>query len=243
MTIRHSAWRTKVLALTIDGVEQLSDGSPDTSLDAEVAANGVETRIHGWSTVRALVRRPTVEGKMVDREEIHASSSMLGGAGEVEVHSGSEIVPLLPETGSRSEERNLKRTAHPTRFALVAALTTALRLVIPLLGLGALLAFLADSVKAWLSRHLSPLLDPIFHWLGRVLEPLGSALAAVGAFFGAIIDFLFGRIPAIHLPFDTPDWVWTAAKIALFDHGTGPEAIRSAAQQTPTNPTGSKRPP
>lgn len=93
------------------------------------------------------------------------------------------------------------------------------------------------------SRHLSPLLDPIFHWLGRVLEPLGSALAAVGAFFGAIIDFLFGRIPAIHLPFDTPDWVWTTAKIALFDHGTGPEAIRSAAQQTPTNPTGSKRPP
>lgn len=214
VTIRHSAWRTRVLALTIDGVDHLSE-SPDMSPDVEVAANAVEIRVHGWSTVRVVVRRPTVEGNMVDREEIHASTSMLCGAGEAEVHSGTEIVPLLPETGSRSEERDLKRTAHPTKFALFAALTTALRLVIPLLGIGGLLAFLADPVKTWLSRHLAPLLDPIFRWLGRVLEPLGSALAAVGRFFGSIFDFLFGWIPAIHLPFDTPDWVWTTAKIAL----------------------------
>lgn len=69
---------------------------------------------------------------------------MLGGAGEAEVHSNDDIVPLLPKEGSTSEKRDLKRTANLTAFALIARLTAALRLCIPLLGLGALLSFLTE---------------------------------------------------------------------------------------------------
>lgn len=210
LTVRHSPWRTKILALTIDGVEHLPEAD-----STKVEADGVEARVHGWLTVRIVVRRPTVEGKMVDREKIHVTTAALGGAGEAEVHSGGDIVPLLPEVGSRSEARDLKRTAHPTAFALIAGLTTILRLAIPLLGLGALLSFLTEPVKAWLSRHLTPILEPIFDWLGQLLHPLGQALLAIVRFFGEVIDFLFGWLPPLHLPFDIPDWLWTTAKIAL----------------------------
>lgn len=233
ITVRHSPWRTKVVALSIDGIEQLNS-EPDphpTELTntepspakghtnesgTEEAQPNVEVRLHGWLTLRIIVRRPTVKGTMVDREEIHVSTAALGGAGEAEVHKDGTITPLLPETGSRSEQRDLKRTANPTAYALIAGLTTALRLCVPLLGLGALLSFLTEPVKAWLSRHVAPIVEPIFEWLGRLFEPVGRALSAIGHFLGRIIDFLLGWIPEFHLPFDLPDWVWTVANIALF---------------------------
>lgn len=86
---------------------------------------------------------------------------------------------------------------------------------IPLLGLSALLSFLTEPVKAWLPRHLTPILEPIFDWLGQLLQPLGQALLTIARYFGEVIVFLFGWLPPLHLPFDIPDWVWTAAKIAL----------------------------
>lgn len=86
---------------------------------------------------------------------------------------------------------------------------------IPLLGLGALLSFLTEPVKAWLSRHLTLMLEPILDWLGQLLQPAGRALLAIARFFGEVIDFLFGWLPPLHLPFDIPDWVWTTAKISL----------------------------
>lgn len=233
ITVHHSPWRTKVMALSIDGIEQLhSESSPPPTdqadaesprsespvgpSSAEVAQQNVEVRVHGWLTVRIIVRRPTVKGTMVDREEIHVSTAALGGAGEAEVHKDDTITPLLPEAGSKSEQRDFKRTANPTAYALIAGLTTALRLCIPLLGLGALLSFLTEPVKAWLSRHVAPIVDPIFEWLGRLFEPVGRALTTVGHFLGRIIDFLFGWIPEVHMPFDVPDWAWTVAKVALF---------------------------
>lgn len=210
VTVLHSPWRTKVLALSIDGVDHLPKAD-STNKDANV----VEARVRGWFTVRIVARRPTVEGKLVDREQIHVTTSALGDAGEAEIHAGGDIVPLLSEAGSRSEARDLKRTAHPTGFALIAGLTTIMRLVIPLLGLGALLSFLAEPVKAWLSRHLTPLLEPVMNWLARMLEPLGSLLSAIGRFLGWLFDILFGWLPSIDLPFDIPDWVWTTAKISV----------------------------
>lgn len=210
VTVLHSPWRTKVLALSIDGVDHLPEAD-STNKDANV----VEARVRGWFTVRIVARRPTVEGKLVDREQIHVTTSALGDAGEAEIHAGGDIVPLLPEAGSRSEARDLKRTAHPTGFALIAGLITIMRLVIPLLGLGALLSFLAEPVKAWLSRHLTPLLEPVMNWLARMLEPLGSLLSAIGRFLGWLFDILFGWLPSIDLPFDIPDWVWTTAKISV----------------------------
>lgn len=233
ITVRHSPWRTKVVALNIDGIEQLDiepGPHPSDQTDAEIspaefrtdssgtedAQPNVEIQLHGWLTLRIVVRRPTVKGTMVDREEIHVSTAALGGAGEAEVRKGDKITPLLPESGSRSERRDVKRTAKPTAYALVAGLTTALRLCIPLLGLGALLSFLTEPVKAWLSRVFSPILDPVFAWLGELFEPVGRLLGVIGQFISGIIDFLFGWMPEIHLPFDVPDWVWTVAKIALF---------------------------
>lgn len=212
ITVNHSPWRTKILALTVDDVEHIpAAGAADSSSTKPEP----EVRVRGWLNVHITVKRPTVEGEKVDREVISVNTTALGGAGEVEVRSDLAIAPLLPEVGSRSEARDLKRTARPSTFALVAGLTTALRLVVPLLGLGALFAFITEPVKAWLSGHLSPILDPIFAWLGQLLEPVGRLLMAIGRFIRSVIDFLFGWLPSFHLPFDTPDWVWTFARIAL----------------------------
>lgn len=228
VTVRHSPWRTKVVALSVDDVEHIpapdeadassttielqdSDKSETETENSEPA----EVRVSGWLNVRITVKRPTVEGKMVDREVIHVNTAALGGAGEVEVRSDLNVSPLLPEPGSRSEERDFKRAARPNTFALIAGLTTVLRLIVPLLGLGALFAFITEPVKAWLSRHVSPVLEPIFAWLGQLLEPAGRMLMAIGRFIGSVFDFLFGWLPRLHLPFDAPDWVWTFARIAL----------------------------
>lgn len=228
VAVRHSPWRTKVLALVIDDVEHIpandaadassttpeAQNSDNAETDAEDSGRA-EVRVRRWLNVHITVKRPTVEGEKVDCEVISVNTAALGGAGEVEVRSGTDIAPLMPEAGSRSEARDLKRTARPSTFALVAGLTTALRLIVPLLGLGALFAFITEPVKAWLSRHLSPILDPIFAWLGQLLEPVSRSLIAIGRFIGSVIDFLFGWLPSFHLPFDTPDWVWTFARIAL----------------------------
>lgn len=232
VTVRHSPWRTKVLALSIDDVEHIPapvdsygasgsvaddadvDGSDGTETDS-VEENSAEVRVGGWFTVRITVKRPNDEGELADKKIIHVNTAALGGAGEVEVRSGLEIAPLLPEPGSRSEARDLKRSAKPNTFALIAGLTTAARLVVPLLGLGALFAFITEPIKKWLSRHLSPILDPFLAWLGQLLEPIGRFLMAIGRFLGRIIDFLFGWLPSFHLPFEIPDWVWTSARIAL----------------------------
>lgn len=232
VTVRHTPWRTKILALSIDNVEHIpapvdtdtesapvdadadADGSDGTETDAG-QEKPVEVTVSGWLAVRITVKRPNDEGEFDDKEVIQVSTAALGGAGEVEVRSGLTIAPLLPEPGSRSEARDLKRSAKPNTFALIAGLTTAARLIVPLLGLGALFAFITEPIKRWLSRHLSPILDPFFAWLGQLLEPVGRFLIAIGRFIGRVIDFLFGWLPSLHLPFDIPDWVWTSARIAL----------------------------
>lgn len=234
VTVRHAPWRTKILALSIDDVEHIpatidSDtASASIEADADADADGfdgtetdagdekpVEVGVSGWLAVRITVKRPNDEGELDDKEVIHVSTAALGGAGEVEVRSGLTIAPLLPEPGSRSEARDLKRSAKPNTFALIAGLTTAARLIVPLLGLGALFAFITEPIKKWLSRLLSPILDPFFAWLGQLLEPVGRFLMVIVRFIGRVIDFLFGWLPSLHLPFDIPDWVWTSARIAL----------------------------
>lgn len=232
ITVRHSPWRTKVVALSIDGNEQLQlepdppySDQTDTELPLaegpideaipEAAQSNVEVRVGGWLAVRITVKRPNDEGELNDDEVIHVSTAALGGAGEVEVHSGLSVAPLLPEPGSRSKARDLKRSAKPNTFALIAGLTTATRLIVPLLGLGALFAFITEPIKKWFSKHLTPILEPIFAWLGHLLEPVGRLLTAIGRFIGRVIDFLFGWVPSFQLPFDVPDWVWPTVRIAL----------------------------
>lgn len=226
LTVRHAPWRTSVIRLDIDGVAHIP-----TSDEEELAAkaekaddlttdDGVAVRSTGLLTVEIHVRRPNDDGTMSDHESITITTAALGGAGEVEVRAKGAIVPLLPEAGSRSEARDLKRTAHPMLFACAAALTTAARLAVPLLGLGALLGLLTKPVKDWAKTYISPLLEPLFQWLAPILEPIGRVIGAVFYWFidvlRWILDVLFGWLPELNLLPDLPDWVSTVAKIVVF---------------------------
>ncbi|MGO2862082.1 MAG: hypothetical protein ACTIC1_13050, partial [Brevibacterium sp.] len=213
VNVRHAPWRTKILALSIDDVEHIpapvDTDTESAPVDADADADGsdgsdgsdgtdtnageekpVEVDVSGWLAVRITVKRPNDKGELDGKEVIHVSTAALGGAGEVEVRSGLTIAPLLPEPESRSEARDRKRSAKPNTFALIAGLTTAARLIVPLLGLGALFAFITEPIKKWLSRLLSPILDPFFAWLGQLLEPVGRFLMVIVRFIGRVIDFL-----------------------------------------------------
>lgn len=166
----------------------------------------VEVRSSGWIKARLTVRRRTVAGKMVAREQIHVNSAVLGGAGEVEAHKDSNVVPLLAEVGSRSAARDAKRAAHPERFALIAGVTTLARLIVPLLGLGALFAWLTEPMSRWLAVHVQPWFEPIAQWLVTVFTPIGR-------FLGWLFDLLFGWVS--YLVDWMPDWLSTGLRIAL----------------------------
>src|SRR5699024_9477883 len=77
----------------------------------------------------------------------------LGGAGEVDVRQGLTRRPLAPDEGSPSAARDRKRTAHPTRYALLAALTKAAAFLLPLLGLGALFSGILQPVREWVAER------------------------------------------------------------------------------------------
>ncbi|MGR6092052.1 hypothetical protein ACU4IU_15930 [Brevibacterium sp. CSND-B09] len=200
---KHTPWKTTVTAVSIDDVEYPigrlstagSEGEPE-----------VAVRASGWLKTRLKVHRRTEIGSMPSREEIHVTSAAMGGAGEVEVRKDLDVVPLLPEAGSRSEARERRRAAHPERYALVSGVTTLVRLLLPLLGLGALLAWLFDTIARWMKDHLWPWFEPIAHWLQSVLAP-------VGEFFEWLFNLLFGWIPDISL--GVPDWVMTTLRIGL----------------------------
>ncbi|SDS48820.1 hypothetical protein SAMN04489752_1822 [Brevibacterium siliguriense] len=203
VTAKHTPWKTTVTNIDIDGVEYPISrrSSAGTEDEPEVAV-----RSSGWLKTRLKVHRRTEIGSMPPREEIHVTSAAMGGAGEVEVRKDLDVVPLLPEAGSRSEARERRRAAYPERYALVSGLTTLVRLLLPLLGLGALLAWLLDPIARWMKNHLWPWFEPIAHWLQSVLAP-------VGEFFEWLFNLLFGWIPDISL--GVPDWVTTTLRIGL----------------------------
>ncbi|UZD61149.1 hypothetical protein [Brevibacterium sp. JSBI002] len=203
VTAKHAPWRTSVTDVAIDGVEYpLGRKIPDSDENK----SDVEVRASGLLKVRLKVRRRNADGSMEDKEEIHVSSAFAGRAGEAEVRKNLDIVPLLPEAGSRSEVRERKRAAHPERYALASGLTRLVRLLIPFMGLGALFAWLFDPIAQWLKENVWPRFAPIAHWLQAVLTP-------VGEFFAWLFNLLFGWIPGISV--GIPDWVSTTLRIAL----------------------------
>lgn len=107
---------------------------------------------------------PDADGRWRDAETIVVRTSGLGGAGEVDVLLGIEREPLAPADGSPSAERDRRRTEHPVRYATIAAAGTAVRFLIPILGIGAL---------------LSGLLKPVREWAWNLVRPAVEALAAV----------------------------------------------------------------
>ena len=196
----------------------------------DVAGDGLRFRLEeNVTVVHCTVRRPDADGHLADAEVISVRTTGLGGAGEVDVRHGLERTLLVPADDSPSAVRDRKRTAHPTRYALVAALARAAGFLLPLLGLGALLSGLLDPVTEWLGARVRPILDaiaeffdPVREWIAGVLRPieefLDALFAPVRAFLAAILrplvqgwewltDLLLGWIPDLALPFSIPAWV------------------------------------
>lgn len=164
------------------------------------------------------------EESFKNAEVLTITTAGLGGAGEVEVRHGFQHTVLLPDEESPSAARDAKRTAHPTRFALIAALTKSARFLIPLLGLGALFGGLLEPVERWIEARVRPMVDaiarwtaPVREWIDQLLQPVREFLNAVFSplreFLAAlmrpvrdVLDWLFGLLPDIGLP-NIPDWV------------------------------------
>lgn len=77
------------------------------------------------------------------------------------------------------------------RYAALAALRESARYLLPLLGIGAYLALLAEPAE----KAVEEKARPVTSWLGRLLEPVGEALAPVGRFLGGVLELLLGWIP------------------------------------------------
>lgn len=203
VTAKHTPWKTTVTAVSIDDVEYPIGRR--THSDGEDAPE-VEIRASGWLMARLKVRRRSADGSMEAQEEVYVTSAVAGSAGEVEVRKDLDVVPLLPEDGSRSEARERRRAAHPERYALVSGLTMLIRLLLPLLGLGTLFAWLFDPIMRWMTEIVLPLFEPFTQWLQAVFAP-------VGQFLEWLFNLLFGWIPDISL--GVPDWVTTTLRIGM----------------------------
>ncbi|MFE7603588.1 hypothetical protein ACFU1Q_00250 [Brachybacterium paraconglomeratum] len=178
-----------------------------------------------FSTLRCTVRRRREDGEIKDCEVLTIRTAGLGGAGEVEVRHGFRTTLLVPAEGSPSALRDEKRTAHPTRYALIAALAKAAKFLIPLLGLGALFGGLLDPVEEWIEARIRPAVaavaqatQPIREWLGEVtrpvrefldalLSPVQELIAAILRPIGEAVRWLLDLLPEIGLPFSVPGWL------------------------------------
>src|SRR5699024_2641095 len=178
-----------------------------------------------FTTLRCTVRRPREDGSHKEAEVITIRTAGLGGAGEVEVRHGFRRTVLVPAEGSPSAARDARRTAHPTRYALIAALTRSMRYLLPLLGFGALFSGLLDPLVEWVEARVRPLVEavaraiaPLRDWLAELLQPLWDALAWLLRPVNAVLEWLLsplrellawllGLLPEFDLPFDVPGWV------------------------------------
>ncbi|WP_100199601.1 hypothetical protein [Brachybacterium paraconglomeratum] len=241
--VRHRLLDTS-FTVVIDGVEhdpkaeekarkdrekrEASDGDAADSDAADGDATDGDLQFsldQGFSTLRCTVRRRREGGEVKDCEVLTIRTAGLGGAGEVEVRHGFRTTLLVPTEGSPSALRDEKRTAHPTRYALIAALAKAAKFLIPLLGLGALFSGLLDPVKEWIEARIRPVVDaivqatqPIRDWIGEVtrpvrefldalLSPVQELIAAILRPIGEAVRWLMDLLPDIGLPFSVPGWL------------------------------------
>ncbi|MEO2095760.1 MAG: hypothetical protein ABGX90_01245 [Brachybacterium sp.] len=236
--VRHRLLDTS-FTVVIDGVEhdpkadekarkdrekrEASDGDAN---DGDATDDDLQFGLdEGFSTLRCTVRRRREGGEVKDCEVLTIRTAGLGGAGEVEVRHGFRTTLLVPAEGSPSALRDEKRTAHPTRYALIAALAKAAKFLIPLLGLGALFGGLLDPVKEWIEARVRPVADaiaqatqPIRDWIDEVtrpvrefldalLSPIQELIAAILRPIGEALRWLLGLLPDIGMPFDVPGWL------------------------------------
>ena len=241
--VRHRLLDTS-FTVVIDGVEhdpkaeekarkdrekrEASDGdaADEDATDGDATDDDLQFGLdEGFSTLRCTVRRRREDGEIKDCEVLTIRTAGLGGAGEVEVRHGFRTTLLVPTEGSPSALRDEKRTAHPTRYALIAALAKAAKFLIPLLGLGALFGGLLDPVKEWVEARIRPVVDaivqatqPIRDWIGEVtrpvrefldalLSPVRELIAAILRPIGEAVRWLMDLLPDIGLPFSVPGWL------------------------------------
>ncbi|MFC7375030.1 MULTISPECIES: hypothetical protein [unclassified Brachybacterium] len=227
--VRHCFLGTS-FTVTIDGVEHDPKAEQKAASEGDPQDDGLAFRLEENFTVTyATVRRPGKDGELADAEVIAVRTAGLGGAGEVDVRSGLQRIPLAPEEGSPSAARDRRRTAHPTRYALLAALAKAAGFLLPLLGIGALFSgFLRPAIE-WILARIQPVTDaiaafiaPIREWIADLLRPLvelrDRILGPVQEFLSNLLrpvrdglawlrERLLGWIPDLDLPVDIPDWV------------------------------------
>ncbi|WP_234695678.1 MULTISPECIES: hypothetical protein [Brachybacterium] len=209
-----------------DGDATGEGAARDNAIDDNAADDDLQFGLdEGFSTLRCTVRRRREDGEIKDCEVLTIRTAGLGGAGEVEVRHGFRTTVLAPTEGSPSALRDEKRTAHPARYALIAALAKAAKFLIPLLGLGALFGGLLDPVKEWIEARIRPVVDaivqaaqPIRDWIGEVtrpvrefldalLSPIQELIAAILRPIGEAVRWLLDLLPDIGLPFSVPDWL------------------------------------
>jgi hypothetical protein len=188
--VRHRLLDTSAV-VEIDGVRHVkTEGAP--------TADGIELRWDDRFTgLRIRVERPQENGGTADAELIDIRTTALGGAGEVDVTTAAGIpgTPLAPEQESPSAARDERKTRHPLAYAALAALRSAARFLVPLLGIGALLGGILEPVRRW----VEDLVEPVVTWMGELLRPLGE-------FRDAVWDFLFGWIDLPSFSFDLPSF-------------------------------------
>ncbi|MEJ6541624.1 hypothetical protein AB0I24_03275 [Brachybacterium paraconglomeratum] len=202
------------------------DATRDDAIDDNAADDDLQFGLdEEFSTLRCTVRRRREDGEIKDCEVLTIRTAGLGGAGEVEVRHGFRTTLLVPAEGSPSALRDEKRTAHPTRYALIAALAKAAKFLIPLLGLGALFGGLLDPVEEWIEARIRPVVaavaqatQPIRDWIGEVtrpvrefldalLSPIQELIAAILRPIGEAVRWLLDLLPEIGLPFSVPGWL------------------------------------
>ncbi|PWH06298.1 hypothetical protein DEO23_04750 [Brachybacterium endophyticum] len=223
--VRHRFLDTEV-DVVIDGVRHTP--KPEKALATKDSAEDVTTEDglairfdEGLFRHRITVRRPTEKGRMKDGEQLVVRTALPGAAGEVDVVGAEELrgTPLVPEQGSTSAAREARKAEHPVRFGLIAAGAQAMRYLLPLLGIGALLSGLLDPVKRWIAERAAPVTSwvdeatrGIREWVGGLIRPvldlIDVVLDPVRSALNRLWDLLFGWIPEIHLGLDLPGWVF-----------------------------------
>src|SRR5699024_2345221 len=122
------------------------------------------------TTLYCTVRRPDEDGDPTDAELITERTAGLGGAGESDVRQVLTRRPPAPDGGRPSAAGDRKRTAHSTRYALLAALTKSAAFLLPLLGLGALFSGILQPVREWVAERMVVVVEEKMGVVDPVLE-------------------------------------------------------------------------
>jgi hypothetical protein len=233
LEVRHRLLDTTA-RITIDGVAH----DPKEPLEKKAArrddagdvttSDGVAIRLdEGLTGLKCVVRRSTEDrrdgGSRGDRGQD-------GGFRRRRARPTSRHRPSPQRCAAHTRaaitvgpSRGTPRPSTRSGFALLAAVGAAAKVLVPLLGIGALVSGLLSPILRWVYRLVSPLLGwlddvtrPVREWIGGVVGPvlawLGDLLRPVFAAWDHLMAFLFGWIPDLSLPFSVPDWVFDIAK-------------------------------